>query len=565
MNIVKKIKVLLIKKRFIDHNKKIFKENNVKTRNNGKILVEFNNFLSNHVGFSYLANSLKKKYKSEIFAYYGNSLLVNDLRPSLIFRIKLFIGKKIGINFFSIYKSFGTKDFYYPEPDIIHDKEKNIIHKKFLREVTDLFKLENFKIYNILVGDLIYDTYLKNLVFNEIITLDSSKGKITSDLKNSFKSTINLKDEKFILFVEEFISLFLIWDAYFKKNKIKAVIGTHFSYTLAIPLRLALNNNIESYVCTPEVLCKCKKNFFRQNSENFFLKKIFKKLNKSNKTKIIKIAKKRINQKINGTYSTDYSYVTKSPFGSVENNYYLNNNKKIKVLIATHSFGDSPHAQGNHLFTDHYQWLKYITKIASKTNYEWYVKTHPNFGSHWAPYIKHERYISKKIIKNYDNIFLLPAKVSHNQLAKEGISAVFTVHGTVGIDYPLLGIPTVNASLSNPQINYNFNLHPKNISELKNIILNLHQKIKKFKMNKKEMIEFYAIKNVFFSRNWLLQDIDKTISDIGSYHDLWKPIFYSYWVDNLSKVKDLKIKKDLHEYINSNKIFLLNNDNIGKF
>ena len=549
MKIITKIKDLIIKKNFIDHNKKVFKDFEIKTKNDGKILVEFNNFLSNHVGFSYLANSLKKKHKSKIVAYYGNSLLVNSIKPSFFFRIKFFIGKKIGINFFSIYKSFGTRDFYYPEFNINLNTKKKRIYKNFLNKVTTLHKLESFKINSVLVGDLIYDTYLKLIVIPQ----------------NPSEPTIELNNKEFLSFVEEFIDLFLIWEKYFSENKIKAVIGTHYSYTLAIPLRLALKNNVETYACSTEVLSKYKKNFFRQNNESFFMKKIFRMLSKANKKKIIEIAKNRIEKRMNGHYSTDYSFVTKSPFGSIKKKNYLNKNKKIKVLIATHAFGDAPHACGNHLFTDHFQWLKFLTEIAPQTNIEWYVKTHPNFGDHWSPYIKHERYVSRNIIKKSKNMFLLPSDVTHNQLVKEGISAVFTVHGTVGIDYALFNIPVINASYCHPSVNYKFNLQPKTINELKYLILNLEKKIKNFKINQSEILECYAIKNVFFSRNWLLQDIDKTIKEIGSYHNLWKTIFYSYWMKNFSKTADLKIKKEVNEFVYSNRLFLLNNNNIGKF
>ena len=441
------------------------------------------------------------------------------------------------------------KIFTFQNQILILVKKKTKIYKNFISKVTNLYKLEKFKINNVLVGDLLYDTYLKNIVY----------------LKKPLIPTVNLKDKDFLLLVEDFIYLFLVWENYFKQNKIKALIGTHFSYTLAIPLRLALKNNIETFVCNPEVLSRYKKNFYRQNNESFFFKDLYKSLSKSNKKKIITKSKDRINKRINGRYSTDYSFVTKSPFGKIRKKNYLNKNSKLKVLIATHTFGDAPHALGNHLFPDHYQWLKFLTQIAKKTNYEWYLKTHPNFGSEWTPYIKHERYVSENIIKNIKNMFLLPSEVTHNQLIKEGISAVFTVHGTVGIDYALFNIPVINASLSNPHINYSFNFHPKNIQELKNIILNLGNKIKNFKIKKREIFECYAMKNVFFSRNWLLQDIDKTLKEIGIYHNLWKTSFYSHWVDNYSKELDQKIKKDVFTYTKSKNNFLLNNNNLGKF
>ena len=45
-------------------------------------------------------------------------------------------------------------------------------------------------------------------------------------------------------------------------------------------------------------------------------------------------------------------------------------NQKIKVLITTHCFYDVPHALGELLFPDFYEWLKYLAQISNKTNYD---------------------------------------------------------------------------------------------------------------------------------------------------------------------------------------------------
>ncbi len=54
-----------------------------------------------------------------------------------------------------------------------------------------LKKLENYKINNVLIGDLIYDTYLKK--------------------KHDIEPTINLNGNEFKNFVKDFISLYLSW------------------------------------------------------------------------------------------------------------------------------------------------------------------------------------------------------------------------------------------------------------------------------------------------------------------------------------------------------------------
>ena len=59
-----------------------------------------------------------------------------------------------------------------------------------------------------------------------------------------------------------------------------------------------------------------------------------------------------------------------------ENNYLSNNN----ILIAIHSFSDAPHVFGNNVFTDNYEWLKFIAKESKKNKkFNWLLKVHPIF------------------------------------------------------------------------------------------------------------------------------------------------------------------------------------------
>ena len=64
------------------------------------------------------------------------------------------------------------------------------------------------------------------------------------------------------------------------------------------------------------------------------------------------------------------------------------------------------------------------------------------------------------------------------------------------------------------QVGYKFNFHPKNILEYKKILLNL-KKLKKIKINKNEIFEFYFMRYMYQDRNWLFKNLDKMINDIG--------------------------------------------------
>lgn len=545
MNFIWFFKKILTFYRFITHNNKIFYRENLQKKNNNEILVEFNNFYANHIGISYLANILKKKYHGKIVAYYGHVLLNYPLRRNFYFLFKFHFSRTFGFNFFSIYKSFGAESFLYPDEILNLKKTSIVIFKNFLKKTNTLKKLLKFRISNVLVGDLIYDTYLK---------------------KNyHVKPTIELKSKDFKIFLKDFINLFIFWENYIKKNKVKAIIGSHSVYSLAIPLRIGLKYKIESFVLTPEYLQRLKSGFIYQNIEVHYLKKIFKSLKENKRKEILNSAKKIINQRSKGIYSSHYPYVTTSPFGSKRKEKIIKDNKKIKLLIATHDFVDAPHCMGDHLFPDFYLWFLYLCKLSKKTNYSWYVKTHPNFGGKWSRYIEYERKVVKEVLKDFPHIILLPEDITHNQIASEKINAVFTVNGTVAMDYALLNVHAVNASLNTPYINYNFTHHPKNITELRKMILNIKKITKLKKIKKKEIIEFYAVKNIFFSKNWLFHNYEKTLINIGSYHDFWRPKMYNYWIDNFELNKHLKINKDLETFVNSNNIYLLNNNNAGKF
>jgi len=346
-------------KKIINHNKKFFKKNNEQISENKQnlILIEFNNFTANHIGSSYLSNILKKKYNARIIAYFGHVLLNYNLERSFITNLKIKIGKLFSLNFFGVYKSFGVSDFFYPKAtsDLYFLRDKYF--KFFKNKIKTLKSLEKFKLAGVQIGDLLYDTYLKKNY--DIIP------------------TIDLKNEKFLIFVKDFILLFLIWLKFFNQNKIKSVIASHSVYSLAIPLRIALKKKSDAYVLSPQYLRKLKKNFIYQSCEAKHFKKIFNNIDHKKKKDILNISKIKIDSRLKGNYSSDYPYVTKSPFGNFTKKKLLTSEKKTKVLIATHDFFDGPHANGIHLFSDYYHWFKFLCETAKKTNYQWYVKTHP--------------------------------------------------------------------------------------------------------------------------------------------------------------------------------------------
>ena len=53
--------------------------------------------------------------------------------------------------------------------------------------------------------------------------------------------------------------------------------------------------------------------------------------------------------------------------------------------------------------------------------------------------------IIREILEEFPRITFIPPETSHHQLVKEGIDFVLTAYGTVGHEYPALGVQVINA------------------------------------------------------------------------------------------------------------------------
>ena len=114
--------------------------------------------------------------------------------------------------------------------------------------------------------------------------------------------------------------------------------------------------------------------------------------------------------------------------------------------------------------------MEFLGQLSNKTYYEWYIKTHPGID------IIDTKTIDD-FVSRFKKIILIPNMTSHHQLINEGINIVLTIHGSIGIEYAAKNITVINASLNNPHISYDFNIHPKSKEELRDIILNLNSYI----------------------------------------------------------------------------------------
>ncbi len=491
----------------------------------GIILIEFNSFYILHIIFSYISNFFRSKENLQIKAYYSHILLSYPIERNVKEKILSKLGQIFNLGFFGIYKSFGVKEFIFPRIDneikLKSEKHSNLILKS-INFKKDILKI---KINNLLVGDLIYDSYLTR--------------------NKQQKPTIDIKSEDFKIFLKNFLSLFFAWEKIFKTNNVKVIICSHSIYTMGIPVRMALKKKALGLLVKENKLKRLNPSNFEYFEETKKYPKIFNKFKNKEKKKYLKKAKSKLEKRFQGS-SEDIPYMTSSAFSSkyFKKKLFNNKSKKLKILILPHSFIDAPHISGDFSFADMKDWVKFLAEKSKKNKYEWYLKPHPKMDSKWSWYQEMTNNTIKDLISG-SNIKMLHPNTTHNQLIKNGIDIILTVYGSAAHEYAYKNIVVINASNKNPHSAYKFNLHCNNIKYYNKIIESL-DKIK-IEIDTKKVLEFYFMHYLYPSKNWFFLNYNKMLKNVGGYHNQFTINIYQYWIKN----HDINFKNRFYDRFNS--------------
>ena len=439
-------------RKFINLNKKKWSN---KKSSNKVVLVDKFSWPPWIFYFSYLTNYLSTKTNSKIEYFYFplkptwlDKFLIPDRRLNAIYKSFGCAKGMTSLNFFSYYQESSSMG--------------NAIFKN-LNIKSDILKI---KFKNILIGDLIYDTYTRN----------------------TSKPTVDLKDPYLNKIIIRAIKISLICENYFKKNEVIAIIPSHNVYiSFGIIVRLGALNNIPSYRInsrqrgmTQFNLIQITPPYFLGVQPYYEFSNIFSQLSENTKLKALKLGKKLLDDRLSGKIDSGIHYMKKSSYSkNYISNVFINNNKP-NIVVLLHCFFDSPHRYRDMIFSDFYEWICFTIEESAKTDFNWYIKPHPNG-------LPGNNEIIEQLKLKYPFVSFVNEDISNLQLVEEGVSSIFTVFGTAGHEFAYLGIPVVNAG-DNPHISYEFNYNPKNITEYKELIHNANNL--KININKEEVSQF---------------------------------------------------------------------------
>jgi len=485
--------------RFLIHNFLVWRKLRPPAGCKSEVLFEQTGICPSIVATSYLANALAARHHSKLVAYTFTRPIINAWLNRL-------------------YLSCNFETLLHVSPDEDQLARAGMIFEELYPTLKNLHQVERISIGGIWIGDLIYDEYLRQ--YNV--------------------PTIDIADPGFIESLRASLGQYVFWKDYFNEHDVKAVGLSHCVYKLAIPLRLAVNLGIPVYqINATHVYHLTKDNLFAY-ADYVEYPKIFASLPEKVQSAGILEAQKRIERRLAGEVGVDMKYSKKSAYAGKKAHPVLKRSDRIKILIAPHSFSDSPHSYGINLFPDFYEWLEFLGRISELTHYDWYVKTHPDF-------LAMDAKVVEMFVKKFPRFTMLPADTSHLQIIEEGINFALTIHGTIGFEYAALGIPVINGSFNNPHAAYDFNIHAKSVDEYRNTLLNLATV--KLKINRQEICEYYFMRNLYTTENWLFKDYREAAHLVESASG--SSVWYLAWLREWSRARHYEIMADLRDFVKS--------------
>ena len=453
----------------------------------------------------------------------------------------------------SIYKSFGMKKISNVSLKANLFNIEIIIKTFFIFIYKLLFLIfsgeqkfkEEFKVFDIFFGDLIYDSY---------IYLKGYK-------KYFFLNFLFIK----ILFLSLYKITFL--HNFINKNNYKTVLISSQSYASisAISLRIALKKKIRVL----NILNGTQFNIYKKLNESFTSSKFINKKILNEITKDVSWKKKTeiyLNHRFKGglkdtlsraVFKTD-DFKIKKKIGLIKKRY------KRVGLFFLHRFYDANHSMGKMIFKNFYdQMIKTLEILRKDKKTFWLIKIHP------SSYIFKDEIdlILKKVNKfKSDNISILKKKTDNLYLITSA-DIIITGRGTVALESAIFGKKTICSGESYFS-KFGICELPKNIDDYEKLILNYKKnfKLNKYKVDQAYKIFYYRIfenskitSDIFPFYNQIKISIKKKIvkENIFTYDKYRKKTYKNYFkivnkkTENKSFVND-KYFKSLSKFILEN-------------
>jgi hypothetical protein len=488
--------------RFINFNKNSWQDWKVSSPES-EIIMDYYNVPQWIIAASYFVNILAKKNRAEI---------------------KVFARKYSDVIHMKRLKSFNCNQVIFTriKGTMQRERVQKIINyaKSSIKTKKDLY---NFIIDDVWVGISIYESYLR-------------KGNYT----------VHIDDNNLWKIIEKAIEYYVFWSEYIQFNTVSAVVISHDSYIqYDILAKIAYKNNIPVYLPNSVGGNYSNEPHGIYKNKFYHYKDMFSKLTENEKRKALSLGEKQLKLRLSGEVGVDMPYSTKSAYVKKSVSTIIKTKNRMNILIAVHDFFDNPHCFGGMLFLDFYEWMYFLGELSNKTDYDWYVKAHPDVSAGSLEVVK-------MIVNKFPNFNLISNDASIHQLVNEGLNFVMTCYGSIGGEVPALGVPVINAGY-NPRVNYDFNIHPKSIEQLEKLLLNLDN-VKLEEVCMTQIYEFYYMHHYYTFKDDFLYPSWLEMTSTLSIREQSGSAAYDYFLSKHNDKRHFEIISKYNIFIDSGKV-----------
>jgi len=390
----------------------------------------------------------------------------------------------------SIYGALGIPILWTkPEPENAAEIKKTAAGLAAgIKTKNDLLRL---KIGKVLVGDLIYDTFLRE---NFVATISDEE----------------LSGPRILRYIEESIALYGWAKKTAEEQEIRALIQDHqgvYIYHGILGRHLAsfgipVFNYADRGSAGLGKVIWSKEQSGSSHNAYWLYPTAFKKLPIKEKESALGTGEQIMKRRFKGALD-DKIMPDISAYGEYRESDlapYRKVNRPV-VLVFMHEFNDAVHWYRSTVFSDFWEWINFLCREASKTDFCWLIKPHPATNSLGRERMKElSQTCVEKLRQSYPKLNFISERISNNALLQLRPASAFTMYGTVAHEMAWSGVPVV-ACRDHPHIAFDFNHHAKTEQQLKALIQRADRL--GMRISKKQICEYLFMHYFFQQRHGL--------------------------------------------------------------
>lgn len=410
-----------------------------------------------------------------------------------------------------VYRSFGVDEIIRLPQTGMHDEKIDGIYKEIIGRIKTMDDWESIVIDGLECGI----SFLRDYLRMSDLSFNPHSPYIHACLIDAIKTV-------------------LFWNDYFQNHCVKTLILWDGAHNESYLRDIAINRGVKTYIIHPLGVHHPTVNFNIGQAFQYF-SRFFEELTDYEKKVGLEWAEKSIQKMLLGKNGEFLSWRNENNvFHYKTGKLNLPPKDKVRVLICPHIFNEDQWRNGQQLCGNNYiSWLQFVGEIVEKTDYEWYIKQHPDEAERGNVFIS-------EFVRRHDRIKMLPKEISPFDLKEAGFDYALTIAGSIGHEYPLLGINVIHAG-NHPHIAFDFTITPKSKSEYEDILLNIQEY--SALEHREDIYKYYCIHYLYYKGNNFSEDVRAAFPELDFYKRNTENTIYMDYLTAYSEEKAIRIQE----------------------